>query len=242
MLAEETCEIRDGVEANVRRIAFFGGTFDPPHHGHVAVARAAADHFSLDEVLFAPVALQPLKAAQPATSFFHRYAMTALATQSDARFVPSLLDAPESSLAPDHPNYTVNTLGRLRASLASCSAPFTLFALLGADSWLDIGRWHRAAELLGLCDWIVAARPGFSLARAAQAVASKIEVAQVGEGPERGLLLGHPGGSATRVWFLPDLAEDISATEVRSALHTGIDSGIPAVEEYIRKARLYRSE
>lgn len=226
----------------MRRIAFFGGTFDPPHHGHLAIARAAADRFALDEVLFAPVALQPLKAAQPTTSFFHRYAMTALAVQADARFVPSLLDAPEPSLNPNHPNYTVNTLGRLRAALASCSAPFTLFALLGADSWLDIGRWHRALEMLALCDWIVAARPGFYLSRAAQAVPSKIEVTQIEEGTERGLLLGHPGGGATRVWFLPDLAEDISATEVRSALHTGIDSGIPSIEEYIRKARLYRSD
>lgn len=224
----------------MRRIAFFGGSFDPPHRGHLAIARAAADHFALDAILFAPVARQPLKADQPSSAFVHRYAMTVLATQADARFVPSLLDAPyESDCADDKPNYTVDTLTRLRDSLAATSVPFALFALLGADSWLDIALWHRAPEMLALCDWIVAARPGFSLARAAHALPPQVTVTQVDDGPQRCLLLTHPHGSTTRVWFLPDMQEDISATQVRSTPHTGTDIGIAAVEDYIRKARLY---
>ncbi len=121
----------------MRRIAFFGGSFDPPHRGHLAIAKAAADQFALDEVLFAPVAQQPLKSALEATPFLHRYAMTALATQADARFVPSLLDAPRESGSP-RPNYTVETLERLRISLAESTEPAMLFTLLGADSWLEI--------------------------------------------------------------------------------------------------------
>src|SRR5579875_2005151 len=107
----------------MQRIAFFGGTFDPPHLGHIAIAKAAADRFALDQILFAPVASQPLK-DHTATSFLHRYAMTVLATQADPRFAPSLLDAPSET-----PNYTVDTLTRLRASFQQET---TLFMLIGA--------------------------------------------------------------------------------------------------------------
>lgn len=222
----------------MRRTAFFGGSFDPPHRGHLAIARAAADRYSLDEVLFAPVGRQPLKAGEASSSFFDRYAMTALATQCDPRFVASLLDAPQGAGGQDAPNYTVDTLTRLRASLANGQAPFALFALVGADSWLDIARWHRVPELLALCDWIVAARPGFPLERAANAVPSPVSATQV----EGGLALAHSGGGATRVWFLADIQEDISATEVRSAGNMPGASGIGAVEDYVRKARLYRTD
>ncbi|HET9087550.1 MAG TPA: nicotinate (nicotinamide) nucleotide adenylyltransferase [Acidobacteriaceae bacterium] len=226
----------------MRRIAFFGGSFDPPHRGHLALARAAADRFALDEVLFAPVGRQPFKASDSATPFIHRYAMTALATQGDARFIPSLIDALQESVLQDTegtPNYTVDTLRRLRDSLLASSAPFHLVAILGADSWLDIARWHRAAELLTLCDWIVGARPGFDLSRAAQAVPSEVTVARENNG-DCDLLLAHSEGTTTRVWLLPDLDESISATDLRDGLRNAeADTGIAAVEEYVRKAELY---
>ena len=227
----------------MRRIAFFGGSFDPPHRGHLALARAAADRFALDEVLFAPVGRQPLKASASTTSFLHRYAMTALATQADARFVPSLIDAPQQSgvaeVAKAAPNYTVDTLRRLRHCLFAAEGPVHLVALLGADSWLEIARWYRAAELLATCDWIVAARPGFDLGRAAQAVPSEVIVTRGNDG-EYDLLLAHSDGATTRVWFLPDLDESISATDLRGSLRNAeANTGIAAVEEYVRKAGLY---
>ena len=161
----------------MRRIAFFGGSFDPPHRGHLAVATAAADLFALDQVLFAPAGRQPLKGKYPATEFLHRYTMTALATQADPRFVPSLLDAPQSNGTDEtRPNYTVETLGRLRASLAAEPEPTALFTLLGADSWLDIGHWFQTPRLLALSDWIVAARPGFSLVGAEAALPTEVKV------------------------------------------------------------------
>ncbi len=150
----------------MRRIAFFGGSFDPPHRGHLAIASAAADRFALDQVLFAPAGYQPFKSKVPATDFLHRYAMTALATQADPRFIPSLLDAPHRGATDaERPNYTVETLSRLRASLAAEAEPTELFTLLGADSWVEIGQWFQASRLLALTDWIVAARPGFALVR-----------------------------------------------------------------------------
>jgi nicotinate-nucleotide adenylyltransferase len=238
----------------MRRIAFFGGSFDPPHRGHLAIATAAANLFALDHVLFAPAGHQPFKAEFPATDFLHRYTMTALAVQTDPRFLPSLLDAPHRDATDSpRPNYTVETLGRLRASLSAESKPTQLFTLLGADSWLDIGHWFQAPRLLALSDWIVAARPGFSLQGAEAALPAEIKIER-GESsihavnhasvnfPNCNLTLHHPGAAPTRVWFLPDLKEDISATELRAALdrgHPDPELLPPPVWNYIAKTALY---
>ena len=241
----------------MRRIAFFGGSFDPPHRGHLAIAKAAADLFALDQVLFAPAAHQPFKSKFPATEFLHRYTMTALATQADPRFIPSLLDTPH----PDarnvpRPNYTVETLSRLRASLVAEPEPTQLFTLLGADSWLDIGQWFQAPRLLALSDWIVAARPGFLLDGAEAALpretkfergSSNIDAANHASGslPACDLTLHHPDDASTRVWFLPDLQEDISATDLRAALdrgQTNPDLLPPPVWNYIQKTNIYHAE
>jgi nicotinate-nucleotide adenylyltransferase len=240
----------------MRRIAFFGGSFDPPHRGHLAIATAAADCFVLDQVMFAPVGHQPLKTSYPSTSFVHRYAMTVLATQADPRFLPSLLDTPSDIGDDARPNYTVETLTRLRASLLAAPEPTALFTLLGADSWLDIARWFQAPRLLALCDWIVAARPGFSLRHAEAALPPEIRAKRIGrsiddagehplpDSPDCGLLLHHADAPPTRVWFLPHLKEDISATEVRAALDEGrLDAAFlpPQVRTYIAKTGIYFS-
>ncbi len=241
----------------MRRIAFFGGSFDPPHRGHLAIATAAADLFALDQVLFAPAAHQPFKGKFQATDFLHRYTMTALATQTDSRFIPSPMDAPHHDATDaTRPNYTVETLGRLRASLVTGHEPTELFTLLGADSWLDIGQWFQAPRLLALSDWIVAARPGFSLAGAEAALPPEVEFERgssnaataehaAGSLPSCNLTLHHPGAAPTRVWFLPHLDEDISATELRAALHRGEPDPelLPApVWDYIAKTQVYRAE
>jgi nicotinate-nucleotide adenylyltransferase len=240
----------------MRRIAFFGGSFDPPHRGHLAIAAAAANLFALNQVLFAPAARQPFKDKFSATDFLHRYTMTALATQADPRFVPSLLDDPRSAATDaTRPNYTVETLSELRASLAMEAEPTELFTLLGADSWLDIGHWFQAPRLLALCDWIVAARPGFSLAGAEAALPPEVKVERsssdiaptnhvLGSLPVCNLTLHHSASAVTRVWFLPSLQEDISATELRAALDRGQPDPelLPAsVWDYIAKTEIYRS-
>ncbi len=240
----------------MRRIAFFGGSFDPPHRGHLAIATAAADRFALDQVLFAPAAHQPFKGKFPATDFLHRYTMTTLATQADPRFIPSLLDAPHDDATDGtRPNYTVETLSRLRASLAAEAEPTELFTLVGADSWLDIGQWFHAARLLALTDWIVAARPGFSLVGTEAALPPEIKVERcstdtaaanhaTGSLHDCDLVLHHAGSNPTRVWFLPHLKEDISATELRAALdqgHADPDLLPTAVWNYIGKTAIYRA-
>src|SRR5271157_1894609 len=86
------------------RVAFFGGSFDPPHLGHLAVARAARDAFRLDSVLFAPVGIQPLKSEGLTSGFADRLAMTRLAIEGEADFAISLADAPKPG---GEPNFTL---------------------------------------------------------------------------------------------------------------------------------------
>jgi nicotinate-nucleotide adenylyltransferase len=118
------------------RVALFGGSFDPPHHGHTAIAAAAADVFDLDQVLFAPVGRQPLKPEGAPASFADRLAMVELACRTDPRFAVSDLDAPRSD---GSPNYTVQTLTTLQEAMPDAR----LFNLVGADSFLNLPRWRE---------------------------------------------------------------------------------------------------
>ena len=136
------------------RVAFFGGTFAPPHLGHLGVARAARAALGLGTVLFAPVGTQPLKPQGPTACFEDRLAMTRLAIADEPGFALSLADAPKSTGAP---NYTLETLIALRAQLPPESV---LFCLMGADSFAAFRRWHRAAEIPFVAPLIVGSRPG----------------------------------------------------------------------------------
>lgn len=99
------------------KIAFFGGTFDPVHRGHLVIARVAAEKFGLERIYFAPADIPPHKQKRKLTDFQHRFAMLALATAEDKRFVPSLLDAPTG-----RPNYSVETVRRLNRALPSLTS------------------------------------------------------------------------------------------------------------------------
>jgi nicotinate-nucleotide adenylyltransferase len=220
------------------RIAFFGGTFDPPHCGHIAIARAAIRRLVLDEVLVAPVGTQPLKGGTAHSSFADRLAMVRLAVAGEPGLVASSIDAP---LATGQPNYTFDTLHRLRSQIQPTD---TLFCLLGADSFLTLKSWHRCAELLVFCDFIVAGRPGFSLQDVQAALPMGVENA--GERHATGytrLRLSGPAGQSSELFLLPDLDQDISATEIRAALAEGStpQTVLPStVAEYIRFHGLYR--
>jgi len=225
------------------RIALFGGSFDPPHRGHVALARLALDRLDIDRILVAPVGLQPLKHEAATTTFEDRIAMSELAFAGDPRIEVSRLDAPLS----DHrPNYTIETVLRLRHSLAPENK---LFCLLGADSWLTIGKWYRASELIMACSFIVGARPGFDLARAAAAVPKGISASQLpSDYPRSSLLsLSNTAGHQSLLYLLTDLAEDVSATAVRAALsrHPAADPDAvldPTVAKYIHEHNLYSAD
>ena len=198
------------------RVALFGGSFDPPHHGHIAIATAAADVFDLDSVYFTPVGRQPLKPDSVPATFADRLAMVELACKADSRFAVSDLDAPRSD---GKPNYTVQTL----ATLHEAAPDARLFNLVGADSFLNLPRWHEPERLLELAEWIVVSRPGFPLA----------DLSTLDLTPrQRG-----------RVHLLQTVHEDVAATNLRERLEAGdscADVLDPAVSAYIQAHHLYR--
>jgi nicotinate-nucleotide adenylyltransferase len=201
------------------RIALFGGSFDPPHRGHIAIAAAAADRFALDSVLFAPAGRQPLKLFGSSASFSDRLHMAELACAEDPRFAPSTLDAPH----PDgSPNYTAGTLERLRQTLPHAR----IFNLVGADSFADLARWRDPQRLLALAEWIVVSRPGFPLPN------------PVPDPP--GLALNPTQRS--RIHLLDSIHEDVAATNLRERLAAGdpcADLLPEGVSSYIQLHRLY---
>lgn len=220
------------------RIALFGGTFDPPHCGHIAIARAAISRLALDQVLVAPVGNQPLKGGWAHSSFEDRLAMVRLAVAAEPGLEASDIDAP---LPHGQPNYTFDTLQRLRSQLQPTDV---LSCLLGADSFLTLKRWHQCAELLLSCDFIVAGRPGFSLKQIKAALPEG--VVNTGEHRETAytrFTLSGLSGQNSALFLLPDLDQDISATEIRAALAEGAEQQTvlaPTVAEYIRAHGLYR--
>ncbi|MGB8535709.1 MAG: nicotinate (nicotinamide) nucleotide adenylyltransferase [Acidobacteriaceae bacterium] len=220
------------------RIAFFGGTFDPPHCGHIAIARAAIRRLALDQVLVAPVGTQPLKGGSAHSSFEDRLAMVRLAVAGEPGLIASSVDAP---LANGQPNYTFDTLQRLHSQLQPTD---TLFCLLGADSFLTLEWWHRCAELLVFCNFIVAGRPGFSLQDVHAALPPGVEnTCERREAGYTRLTLSGPSDRSSELFLLPDLDQDISATEIRAAMAEGStpQTVLPsAVAEYIRSHGLYR--
>jgi len=226
------------------RIGLFGGSFDPPHRGHIALARLAMERLGLDRVLLAPVGLQPLKRDRPQTSFEDRFAMTRRAIEGESGLEISLVDAPRDD---GRPNYTIDAVRALRKTLASGDE---LFCLMGADSFLNIGKWYRAADLLVACDFAVASRPGFDLGRIAAALPPNISVAACDGKHQDNLVLclrgTEPRSSArreSRLYLLPDLQELASATGIRASLQHGAGPQMelqPVVADYIREHGLYQ--
>src|SRR5271157_1826686 len=149
-------------------IALFGGTFDPIHRGHLKVARAAAERFNLQEVWFVPADIPPHKRKAPITSYFHRYSMVSLAVAGNPDFLPSLLEAPEGEAHMERrPSYSIDTVQRVKSGLRKRDR---LYFLIGIDAFRDIAKWYKAEELLRECEFIIAARPGYSLADVAESL------------------------------------------------------------------------
>jgi nicotinate-nucleotide adenylyltransferase len=220
-------------------IGLFGGTFDPIHRGHLNVARAAAERFRLREIWFVPADIPPHKQKVPVTSYFHRYSMVALALADEHDFLPSLLEAPEPEAHMDrHPSYSIETVRKVKAGLRRGDR---LYFLIGIDAFRDIAKWHMAEELLRECEFIVAARPGYSLEDVAKSLPDGVRP-KLKELRATGLeeALRQRGVS---LHLLPETHEDVSATQIRAAMkkHKGLTELVPeAVAEYIRKEGLYR--
>lgn len=205
-----------------RRLAFFGGTFDPPHAGHVAIVRGILAGGHADGVLVAPALHPPHKTGLPLTPFRHRLAMLRLALADVAGAeVSAVEDVPG-----ERPSYTIDTLGRL----AACHPDAELLLLVGGDSLRQLHTWHRAAELVSQWRLLAYPRPGETVALAE-------------------LCRHWPEETARRLCaaVLPLPEHDLSATTVRGRLarhEIGPDPELdrllpPGVGGYIRHHGLY---
>ena len=217
----------------MRRVALYGGTFDPVHKGHIAVAEGLSKLFALDEVLFIPAYVAPHKRAGTVTPALHRYAMLVLATQSreDFRVSTVELDAPERP-------YTVETLAHFCETLGGDAQ---LFFVMGADSWEEITTWREWERVLTLASTIVVTRPGYELKTGHVTGDVRARVVDV-----RGRTAGEVAGLADddlKIFFSDAAVVDVSATEVRRMASGGAEAlenfVPPAVAEFIRKYRLY---
>ena len=231
-------------------IGLFGGSFDPIHKGHLALAHAAKERCGLGRVYFVPANVPPHKQQQPLAGYFERYAMVALATREDKDFLPSLLESPNEfvltaakskSVLKSQANYSIDTVRRLKQMLKKADR---LFFLIGIDAFDDIAGWREAEALFQECEFIVASRPGYSLADVANALPERLRPKSVATKPfakqpaQGDLIL--PG---VTVHLLENVHENISATAIRDAvaaqrpLTRFVD---PAVAEYIKKVGLYK--
>ena len=220
-------------------VGIFGGTFDPVHRGHLAVARAAQKAFRLARIYFVPADLPPHKRRAPITPYPHRYAMLALALRDEPGFIPSLIEARDGSRegAPglpgagrpgkDRPNYTIDTVRRFRRLLP---ARDRLFFIIGIDAFREFDTWYKPRELMEEIEFIVVSRPGFTIVEgkffAERSGAASLDVAN------------------GRIHVLRGVAEDVSSTALRASLaHGKVARGFldDAVADYIRKEHLYEA-
>ena len=132
------------------RLAILGGTFDPIHKAHLALAREAASQYRLEKVLFVPASHPPHKSGMTHAGYEHRVRMATLACAGDPRFEVSRLEENTAS-------YSIDTIGKVRAQLRPGDQ---LFFLIGADAFAEIETWRRWQEVVGAVTFIVASRPG----------------------------------------------------------------------------------
>jgi len=227
-------------------IGLFGGTFDPIHNGHLALARAAQERFQLGRIYFVPCDVPPHRPQGPAASFLHRYAMVALATKGEKAFFPSLLEAPETApcspgRTPPRPNYSIDTVQRMKQSLKKSDR---LFFLIGIDAFDGIAKWHEPEALLRECEFIVASRPGYSLADVANALPERLRPKAAvskpfAKQPAKGDLLL----AGATIHLLDGVHQPASASAIREAVAGKRPLGKfldAVVAEYIKKMELYK--
>lgn len=231
-------------------IGLLGGTFDPIHRGHLALAQAAAERYELRQVLFVPANVSPHKQKHAVTPFVHRYAMVALATAEQKLFVPSLLEAPaelrsastgQRPVATNAPSYSIDTVRRLKKMLKKADR---LYFLIGIDAFRDIAKWREAKALLAECAFVVASRPGFSLKDVAESLPDGVRPPTAVTKPfQKQAASGDLVLPGLTLHLLEGVQQNVSATTIREAAAHGKPLGRwldPRVVEYVKKMGLYR--
>lgn len=214
MAAAEAAQ--ETIAAVPQRIGILGGTFDPPHVGHLWLATLAADAIGLDRVMFMPAAQPPHKGGRLVTKASDRVLMTRLATAGNDLFELTLLEMHRSG-----PSYTIDSVDELLATYGTDAA---LYLLMAADSLAQIDTWREPDGLLERIEWVVGPRPGSEL-------------------PDRSALEDRFGAAASRIHLLDGPSLGVSSSEIRRRVAGGhaIRYLVPrGVEELIVERGLYR--
>jgi nicotinate-nucleotide adenylyltransferase len=201
-------------------LGVFGGTFDPIHVAHLAVAQEAAEVLGLEHVLFVPAGRPPHKPDRVITSPEHRLAMVELAIAGNERFAADRLE-----LDRDGPSYTVDTLEVLHGRVAATGAPPEITLILSSEAFRELPTWRNPRRILELACLAVVPREGYPA-------------------PRDSLLTGQFREFAERVTFLDGPRLRLSASELRARAAAGwsLRYLVPdAVAAYIEDHALYRS-
>jgi nicotinate-nucleotide adenylyltransferase len=201
-----------------KRIALFGGTFDPIHLGHTTVAAAAGDGVGADKVIFVPARRSPLKAFFPEASDEDRLAMIELAIEGNSRFEFSNYELKKTG-----PSYTLETVRYFRQQLGSS---VSIYWLMGADAIADLPQWYGVIELIDECNLAVMHRAGFPPPDFSKYIS----------------LWGDTRVKKMQQNVIATPLVETSSTEVRKRLASGREVGgmiSPKVLQFIRERRLY---
>lgn len=219
----------------MKRIAFYGGSFDPVHRGHLAIAHALLEQFSVDEFVFIPAFHAPHKQRSAPTSAYDRYAMLCLVTQNEPKISVSKMEIE----MPERP-YSVETLTRLNSELPNDE----IFFVMGADSWMEITAWREWEKVLSLSNHIVVTRPGveIDLSHVGDEIGSRIVDLRIASNAKSQSRQG--AKEAEKIYITDAVNLDISATEIRRQIRENVTSwrdDVPAeVANYIEKYQIYK--
>ncbi len=199
-------------------IGILGGTFNPVHIGHLAVADEATSRLGLAEVLFVPAGKPWLKADARILPAEHRLKMVKLAIAGKTCFKLSAIEVER-----DGPTYTVDTIAELRRQ---CGAGDELFFIIGWDNLTDLPRWHQPERLISMCRLVAVPRVGCPV-------------------PDLDSLEAVIPGLSQRVIMLDKPEIDVSASVIRERVRRGLSIShlVPeAVERYIKEHKLYLNQ
>jgi nicotinate-nucleotide adenylyltransferase len=211
------------------RIGLLGGSFNPVHHAHLRIASEAQHACQLDRVIFIPAADPPHKPVAGDISFECRSKMVAMAIAGRPAFEISTIEAERGGKS-----YSIDTIRAFRDRFPDDD----LFFIIGGDSFLEIGLWHRYAEIFSSCNLIVVERPGCRIIDPLEALPAAVR-SLFTFNRETGCLT-HAAGTMT--YFITGSPLELSSTEIRRLAAAGADITRyvpPDVAAYISQQRIY---
>lgn len=215
----------------LRRVGVFGGTFDPPHLGHLLLAETIREQFALDEVLFVPCHEPPHKERPDLTPATHRYAMVVAATLQNPAFSPSALEVNRPGKS-----FSIDTVRALGDELGTDTR---VFFVAGLDSFLQIETWKESEALLEACSFIVVSRPNNSFDRVREVLPESVHARLV---DTCGDANADTDTNELRIYLSDAVHFDLSSTEIRRRARAGESNRYRVtseVERYIQTHELY---